>query len=399
MTNESNQNYAVGNNENRVNGDFTISPLTTSIDIKTLRQLMGSWHTAGISDSRMKKMLTLYFGEPAWMDMNKTYPYQNFYNMAKDLNFHSKTELLDMVIHCKGFGYIWKNNNMPHIPSNLLAFYTPIWHVAMEESEETESVSNAQEDLAADDGTYKNPTNVARYNSLYDNIYKKKNNKKKNISKYVSALHLSDSATQQENINAQHQQTITTQQAITTTQQQQVITAAAQQLIRYIATNTDAYAKVVKPINEMTLQLMPELPFDPSSSCPATDATVRFINEHLYPYILQHGERLMHIRTLLGQSCWLANLIKKDFMMKKISIAVNDTRRYLARHPQERLRANRSDNGLEYQDPETGQRFYDTLLPDGTRKQHRIPQEAPPREQPDTVWSKHQKAWVKEIKP
>ena len=184
----------------------------------------------------------------------------------------------------------------------------------------------------------------------------------------------------------------------TTSQQQQVITAAAQQLIRHIATDPDAYANVVKPINEMTIRLMPELTIDPSAACPATDATVRFINQHLYPYILQHGERLMGINSLIGQSCWLANLIKKEFMMQKISTAVNETRRYLAQHPQEKMRANRSENGLEYQDPDTGQRFYDTLMPDGTRKQHRIPPGAPPRTQPDTVWSKYQKAWVKEVK-
>jgi len=369
MTNETTNNNDTGH-EN-VNDTFTIHPLTTTIDIKTLRQLLANWHTVGISDSKTKKMLTLYFGEPAWMDMNKTYPCQNFYYMAKDLNFHSKTELLEMVIHCKGFGYIWKDKTSPHIPSNLLAFYTPIWHEALEDSEEDGSISNTQEDLATGGGTDQNPTNVARYNSLYDIINNiKKNNKKKNISKYVSTLRLSYSAAQR-----------------------QAVIAAAQQLIHYIATDHDAYVNVVQPINELTLKLMPELYLDASSNCPATDATTRFINEHLYPYIIQHGEQLMRIGTLLGRRCWLGNLIKKEFMVNKIVTAVNDTKRYLMRHPQERLRANRSENGLEYLDPETGQRFYDTLQPDGTRKQHRIPQEAPTRPSDTAIWNKFAKEW------
>ena len=368
MTNESNQNYAVGNSENRVNGDFTIRPLTTSIDIKTLRQLMGSWHSYGLSDTQIRKMLHLYFGEPAWMDLGKTYPRNNFSRIAEGMKFRTKQDFIEVLLRCKGFGIIWKNPTAAKTASNLLAFYTPIWHEMS--NEENIKMQEMQENLHPSGGYIYQDNYLYYYNN-------KKKYIKKNNNQYDSSL----------------------QDAEKSARDAESITAAAQQLIRYIATNTDAYANVVKPINEMTLQLMPELPFDPSSSCPATDATVRFINEHLYPYILQHGERLMHIRTLQGQSCWLANLIKKDFMMKKISIAVNDARRYLARHPQERLRANRSDNGLEYQDPETGQRFYDTLLPDGTRKQHRIPQEAPPREQPDTVWSKHQKAWVKEIKP
>ena len=380
--------------------NFTIKPLTTSIDIKTLRQLLGSWHMAGLSDTQAKKMLYLYLGEPAWMDLGKTYPCNNFCNIANSLNFHSKSEFLEVILRCKGFGHIWKKQEEGHTHSNLLAIYTPIWHVEKEEEMDSPGVDSPSVDSpgvdspGVDSPSVDSPSvdspGVVRYNSLYDIYNKKKNNRKKKVSKYVSALRPENFSDSGQHINSNLPST--------TSQQQQVVTAAAQQLIRHIATDPDAYANVVKPINEMTIRLMPELTIDPSAACPATDATVRFINQHLYPYILQHGERLMGINSLIGQSCWLANLIKKEFMMQKISTAVNETRRYLAQHPQEKMRANRSENGLEYQDPDTGQRFYDTLMPDGTRKQHRIPPGAPPRTQPDTVWSKYQKAWVKEVK-
>lgn len=378
------------------NGDgFTIQPLTTSIDIKNLRQLIGSWHRNGVKYADIPRILRLYLGEPAWMNQNKEYSIIMFGEMARGLKYRSRQEFLDTLIKCTGFCFIWKDEQYGHQANNLIAFYTPIWH------KENETGKKCQSDKSQGADDMCNLPNCTRYINN-NNYYIIKNNIKKKDIINNSVCNLANCAKNDEELSrgrgeewgkgrneGKGEGELDTKR----------ITAAAQQLIRYIATDPDAYAKVVKPINEMTLRLMPELPFDPSSSCPATDATVRFINQHLYPYILQHGDRLMQISTLLGQSCWLANLIKKEFMLKKIATAVNDARRYMARHPQERLRANRSENGLEYQDPETGQRFYDTLLPDGTRKQHRIPQEAPPRVQPDTVWSKHQKAWVKEIKP
>ena len=61
------------NNTTSNASDFTIKPLTTSIDIITERQLLASWARAGLSDSQILKMLKLYFGEPAWMSMSKIY--------------------------------------------------------------------------------------------------------------------------------------------------------------------------------------------------------------------------------------------------------------------------------------------------------------------------------------
>ena len=54
------------NNTTSYGGDFTIKPLTTSIDIITERQLIASWTRAGLTDGQIRKMLMLYLGEPAW---------------------------------------------------------------------------------------------------------------------------------------------------------------------------------------------------------------------------------------------------------------------------------------------------------------------------------------------
>ena len=382
MTTKTNDNsggtgYSAGN-------DFTIKPLTTSVDIKLVRRLMATWKTNGLTDTNIRKMMMLYLGEPAWMDLNKVYPCGNFYNISRGLRFGSKTDFLTILLRSKGFGYIWKDDKAEHNTKNLFAFYTPIWH---EEKTEDMVVDNASEQPGncgtAPNATLipasstqnpasstQNPANSVRYNSLYNNIIKK-NIKKKENNNYVSAQNFQNFSPEQK----------------------ARIEAAALTLINYIATNQDAYTNIVESINETTLKLMPELYIDKKAACPATMATRQFFNAHLYPYLLEHSERMMKIPTLLGQSCWIKNLIQKDFMQKKISAAVSDTRLYLMHHAAEMIRQNRPVSAYEYQDKETEQRFYDVRNKDGTIKQIRIPNEAPPRPSDSAAWNKFAKKW------
>ena len=375
MTSETNDNsggtgYSAGNG-------FTIKPLTTTVDIKLVRRLMATWHTNGLTDSNIRKMMLLYLGEPAWMDLNKVYPCGNFYNISRGLRYGSKTDFLNIILRSKGFGYIWKDNKAEHNIKNLFAFYTPIWH---EEKEEDMVVDNASEQpgnngtapnaTQIQSGSTQNPANSVRYNSLYDNIIKK-NIKKKVYSYYVSAQNFQNFSPEQK----------------------ARIEAAAKSLINYIATDQDAYTNIVETINETTLKLMPELYIDKKAACPATMATSQFFNAYLYPYLLEHSERMMKIPTLLGQSCWIKNLIQKDFMQKKISAAVSDTRLYLMQHAAELIRQNRPISNFEYQDKATEQRFYDVRNKDGTIKQIRIPNEAPPRPSDSAAWNKFAKKW------
>lgn len=330
MTTETNDNsggtgYSAGN-------DFTIKPLTTTVDIKLIRRLMATWHTNGLTDSNIRKILLLYFGEPAWMNLDKVYDRNMFGQIAKGMNFHNRHSFIEAILKCTGFGFIWKNKDSYHTEQNLMAFYSPIWHVAKENEVENEQTSNENEQNG-NPGNQFSPEQKAR------------------------------------------------------------IEAAAKSLIKYIATDQDAYTNIVETINETTLKLMPELYIDKKAACPATMATRQFFNAHLYPYLLEHSERMMKIPTLLGQSCWIKNLLKLDFMQKKISAAVSDTRLYLMQHAAEMMRQNRPISAYEYQDKATEQRFYDVRNKDGTIKQIRIPNEAPPRPSDSAAWNKFAKKW------
>lgn len=336
---------------------YTIQPLTTCIDIKTERKLIASWHTSGLSDVQIRKMLMLYFGEPAWMNLQKLYDCNSFSQIATGLRFRSRQEFVELLLRCAGFGFIWKNKEEPHTGKNLLAFYTPIWHVCDEKDmvNEQDSDENLQDNLG--------------YNN---NIYIiKKNNKKKNISKYVSPSYLANSPEHEKEVEA-----------------------AAKELIHYIGTNPDAYAKVVKPVNDITQKANPDLFTNPGDACPSNMATNIFFNKYLYPYLLTHSERLMKIQSILGKSIWLANLIKYDFMQKNIMRAVNDATEYLKLHAAEMMRQYRPISNFEYQDKASKQRFYDTTREDGTQEQHRIPQDAAPRPSGNAAWNKFSHTWV-----
>ena len=305
-------------NDNR----YTIQPLTTSIDIETERKLIASWHTSRLTDTQIRKMLMLYFGVPEWMNEQKQYPSYRFSDITEGLRFHNRHDFVEILLRCSGFGFIWKNDEKPHTDQNLMAFYTPIWHV----SDEKDMGNNH----------YLNSSEQTLPPVINNNIYnKKKNNKKKNISKNVTGSKTCSAEYEKE------------------------VEAAAKELLNYIGTDPDAYAKVVKPVNEITQKLNPNLYINPEDACPTNMATNTFFNDYLYPYLLKNSKVMMNIKNPVGKSCWLANLINIDFMQKNIMRAVNDATKYLKLHAAEMMRQYRPISNFEYQDKASKQRFYD----------------------------------------
>lgn len=179
-----------------------------------------------------------------------------------------------------------------------------------------------------------------------------------------------------------------------TAEYEKEVEAAAKALLNYIGTDPDAYAKVVKPVNEITQKLNPNLYINPEDACPTNMATNTFFNDYLYPYLLKNSKALMNIKNPVGKSIWLANLIKYDFMQKNIMRAVNDATKYLKLHAAEMMRQYRPISNFEYQDKASKQRFYDTARSDGTPEQHRIPPDAAPRPSGNAAWNKFSHTWV-----
>ena len=348
------------NNTTSTDNRYTIQPLTTSIDIKTERRLIASWHTSGLSDVQIRKMLMLYFGEPAWMNQQKLYESYRFSENATGLKFRSKEDFLDILLKCTGFGRIWKNEKDGHKAKNLKAFYTPIWHLAKEE--DLENLPDMQEKMHPGDA----------YNNNIYNINKKKINKRKISSKYAKLL----------------------QDAQNSAGRKKVIEDCARNLLYYVAQNDDPYNAIVKPINEKTMQEIPGLYLDKEATHPMTLATTLFFNNYIWPYLIIHSEKMMSIDGEKGQAVWLYRIINIDFMQKNIMRAVNDATKYLKLHAAEMMRQYRPISNFEYQDKASKQRFYDTARCDGTPEQHRIPPDAAPRPSGNAAWNKFSHTWV-----
>lgn len=342
------------------NSTYTLKPIATEIDICWQRQLLGAWHTAGLSDTQRLKMLKLYFGMPEWMDLNKIYPCHRYYEIAQGLKMRNISAFLNTLLRCKGFGLIWKDPEKGRDPQNLFGFYSPLWHIA----KETEINGNEEEEQTPQDGTC-NPD----CRSLDNNNYIKKNyNKKKNYNQYVMTCNPDCSQAEVDKI----------------------VAAEATRLFQFFATDDDAYTRIVKPVNEQTERILPNLFTDSSLPHPMNIASTQFFNAYLWPYVLRHSGQLFNSKTLEGRSYWIERLIKLEFMQQNIYRACTDVEQQLARDHLLRIRQNRPLSPHEYQDPDSAQRFYD-----GSHgaQQKRIPAEAPPRPSATAEWNKFAKEW------
>lgn len=340
------------------NSTYTLKPIATEIDICWQRQLLGAWHTAGLSDTQRLKMLKLYFGMPEWMDLNKIYPCHRFCQIAKGLKIRNTLDFLKTLLRCKGFGLIWKNPEKKHEPKNLFGFYSPLWHIAKEAE-----INGNEEEMQPQNGECNPDCTVLNIEN------KKKNyNKKKNFSYNVSQC------------NPDYNQT----------EVNRMIVADARQLFEFFATDNDAYTRIVKPINEQTERILPNLFTDSSQPHPMNIATTQFFNAYLWPYVLRHSTQLWNKNNCLDRSYWIENLIKLEFMQQNIYRACTDVEQQLARDHLLRIRQNRPLSPHEYQDQDSAQRFYDG---NHGAQQKRIPAEAPPRPSATAEWNKFAKEW------
>lgn len=378
---------------------YTITPLSPVFHIREMRQLIAQWRMAGLSDSQVIKMQLLYYGEPAWMNLDKTYDCTRFIHIVKGMKFRTTTDLLEVVLKCKGFGYIWKDSQAEHKAYNLLAFYTPLWHKEKKEDMDDARIQhegNAEMRQVYPEQSYPELQQSDRYIPTKDIYDKKKNIKKKNNNKINTMI--TDGYTSGRSGATDGGCTDATDgnqppSPQTAAERDRQIQLIATQTLQSIAQDDDTYTQIVKPINELTQGMMKELFCDMQQPHPMNLATRTFFNNYVYPYMLEHSEKMMSIKSTVGRSCWIRNLLKLDFMQKNICHAVNDARQYLAEHADELRRQYRPISPHEYLDQASGQRFYDTHDDQGTPTPVRIPHDAPPRPSQHHKWDKWLKRW------
>lgn len=347
------------------------------LDATALRQVLGSWKRAGLSYAQIYKMQKLYLGETGWMDQQGEYPRNNFYEVAKGLKFNSILEMVTCIKRCKGFGFVWMGKQHDQV-DELLGIFSELWHEPAKGEEITYSAvcCDSHSAVCCDDN---NNININNNNILNNN-----------------------------NIHRSAQ-------------------LSAEQLLAdfmlYLVSDQGAYDAIVKPINEQTERMMPELRVEPSASSSASSsapspasssasssasspslsslpsnprpvnvATSLFLKKYLGQYLVSQGKKFIN-GTHPGRKIWVQNLMRYAFMQRNVANAVADVRAQMQNDALVIARSYRPLSEFEYTDRKSGRRFYDRPDEQGNTIVERIPQEAPPRPSQLAVWDRFGKAW------
>ena len=99
-----------------------MKPLKPTLSIAELQKTLGLWKSRKITDSVIPKLLRLYLGMSAYMNSEKVYPVENFYELSIALAFKNARFLAEAVKRCGSFGITPEKNIY-----GMKLFYSPLW--------------------------------------------------------------------------------------------------------------------------------------------------------------------------------------------------------------------------------------------------------------------------------
>mgnify|MGYP000372320020 CR=1 FL=1 len=87
-----------------------MKPLKPTLSIAELQKTIDLWKSRKITDSVIPKLLRLYLGMTAYMNQEKVYPVENFYELSIALAFKNARFLAEAVKRCGSFGITPEKN-------------------------------------------------------------------------------------------------------------------------------------------------------------------------------------------------------------------------------------------------------------------------------------------------
>lgn len=301
----------------------------TNLSVKELQKMIGQWKRRKITDSTVTKLLELYLGMTAYMDSERAYPVENFYDISVGLRFKNTRCMTEAVRQCGSFGIVPEGNVY-----GMKAFYSVLWH-------EKTAVEELPEEVL---GTL--PGNFPQ-DDIYNNICPKGG------------------------------EDITTAVVVD-------ITAAVKEFFHLINENAEQKAQMFTPLINW-FQLHENL-----SRPHACDNLVYLVNELLTPYFAAQARFLKS--NHVGRLCWLRNLLKSphgQHLLNDAARAGREKREQDVKQQRVNRRNNRPLSEHEWTDPETGFRFYD----DAEEGSIQIPADAQPRPSAGAVWNVLSREW------
>ena len=316
--------------------------LKTTISVTELQKTLGLWKSRKITDSVIPKLLHLYLGMTAYMNQEKVYPVDNFYEISIALAFKNAKFLTEAVKRCGSFGIVPARNTY-----GIKYFYSPLWI----------------EKISSEELPEKFPETFPQDN-IY-NIYTKGNSSDEELSPEGDKP-LEDNS---------DKKNITTPESL----------ATAKEFFHLINEDSAQKAQILTPLINW-FQLHERL-----TRKHACENLVYMVNELLIPYFASQARFMKSNHA--GRLCWLTNLLKSAHGQHLLNDAAKDSRlkrEQTAQETKANQRSNHPLNEFEWTDPESGMRFYD----DEVEGSVNIPEDAPARPTMTAIWNVLSREWT-----
>ena len=319
--------------------------LKTTISVTELQKTIRLWKSRKITDSFIPKLLELYLGLTAYMNNERVYPIENFYDISNALKFRNTRCLIVAVKQCGSFVFESEDNGY-----GMKNFYS----LFLDQEESSDKMQSKLPSKMQSDNNIYNINNISKESSSDEEVSPEGD-------KPLEAF--SD------------KKNIVTPESL----------ASAKEFFHLINEDSAQKAQILTPLINW-FQLHEGL-----TRSHACEDLVYLVNELLIPYFA--GQARFMKSNHIGRLCWLNNLLKSAHGQHLMTDAARGSREKRVETAQENRinqRNNHPVSEFDWTDPETGMRFYDDDLEGAVN----IPEEAQPRPSAEAVWNVLSKEWV-----
>ena len=343
------------------------------MSVAGLKKMMHIWKSRNITDSTTTKLLELYLGLTAYMNSQKIYPQENFYEIRNSLRFSTTQALIEAMKRSQAFPFVTDPET-----GAVKAFWSPLYHETNSEIHTEKDNGPASQTFAQTFAQTFVPTdnNNINNNNIYTNSTNERTSERSSSPEKDSPKDDSGNLSE-ENFPRQGNSTTDT-----------LPTIAAKEFFHRINISKEEKAGILIPLIDRFQQ---QEGIDRPQAC---RIVVCLVNEKLIPYFTAQVKfrKLNHT----GRLAWLANLLKSAHGQNLIAQAIQFHRTKREQEARENCRKQCSElrsfhpvSPHEWSDRESGSRFYD----DATEGTVLIPAEAAPRPSEKAVWNVLSHLW------
>ena len=125
------------------------------MSVAGLKKMMHTWKSRNITDSTTTKLLELYLGLTAYMNSQKIYPQENFYEIRNSLRFSTTQALIEAMKRSQAFPFVTDPKT-----GAVKAFGSPLYHETNSEIHTEKDNGPASQTFAPTDNNNINNNNI-----------------------------------------------------------------------------------------------------------------------------------------------------------------------------------------------------------------------------------------------